>query len=110
MGPNFYPPVPDMTSPEIQSLSDGELYYAIRNGVRFTGMPAWGSDSAEDEWSNWKLVHFIRRLPKITKQELQAMKRLNPKTPEEFEEEAEIERFLSEGEQPKSPAHGQHKH
>ena len=97
MGSNFYPPVPDMTLPDIQSLSDGELYYAIRNGVRFSGMPAWGSDSAEDDWSNWKLVHFIRHLPKITKAELREMKRLNPKSPEELEEDAEAEKFLKQG-------------
>ena len=27
---------------ETQSLTDGELYYTIRNGVRMTGVPAWG--------------------------------------------------------------------
>lgn len=73
MGPNFYPPVPDMTAPVIQSLSDGEMYYAIRNGVRFSGMPAWGSQHGEDDWSDWKLVHFIRHLPKLTKEELSEM-------------------------------------
>lgn len=108
MGPNFYPPAPDMTSSEIQSLSDGELYYAIRNGVRFTGMPAWGSDSAEDDWSSWKLVHFIRHLPKITKEELKEMKRLNPKSPEELEEDRRIEKFLAEGDE--APKQGRHAH
>ncbi|MGH7896881.1 MAG: c-type cytochrome [Candidatus Binatia bacterium] len=78
---------------------------AIRNGIRFTGMPAWGSDHAEEEWSDWKLVHFIRHLPKITKAELREMERLNPKTREEREEEAETESFLSEGKTPKSEEH-----
>jgi mono/diheme cytochrome c family protein len=105
VGSNFYPPVPDMTSPDIQSLSDGELYYAIRNGVRFSGMPAWGSDSAEDDRSNWILVHFIRHLPNITKAELREMKRLNPKSPEELEEDAEAERFLKEGGSTKPSGH-----
>jgi mono/diheme cytochrome c family protein len=75
IGPNLYPPVPDMTADKIQSLSDGELYYAIRNGVRFSGMPAWGShgEEAEGDWENWKLVHFIRHLPRITAEELRAM-------------------------------------
>ena len=77
MGPNFYPPVPDMTSPEIQSLSDGEIYYAIRNGVRFSGMPAWGTEHGEEDWSDWKLVHFIRHLPKISKDELREMEGMN---------------------------------
>jgi len=66
MGPNFHPPVPDMTSREIQSLSDGEIYYAIRNGVRFSGMPAWGSEHGDDDGADWKLVHFIRHLPNLT--------------------------------------------
>ena len=80
-----------------EAHSPTQLYYAARNGVRFSGMPAWGSDSAEDDWANWKLVHFIRHLPKITKAELREMKRLNPKSPEELEEDAEAEKFLKEG-------------
>lgn len=105
MGPNFYPPVPDMTSETIQSLSDGELYYAIRNGVRFSGMPAWGSADADDDWSNWQLIHFIRHLPEVTPAELEEMERLNPKSPEERDEEAEAEKFLGEGEPGKAEGH-----
>src|SRR5713226_8920723 len=41
MGKNFYPKAPDMKEAATQSLSDGELFYAIRNGIRLTGMPAW---------------------------------------------------------------------
>lgn len=26
-----------------QSLTDGELFYVIENGIRLTGMPAWGA-------------------------------------------------------------------
>lgn len=74
MGPNFYPAVPDLTSGEIQSLSDGELYYAIREGVRFSGMPAWGSHGEEGDSANWKLVHFIRHLPKLGEDELREMR------------------------------------
>jgi mono/diheme cytochrome c family protein len=73
VGPNFYPPVPDLTSGEIQALSDAELYYAIREGVRFSGMPAWGSHGDEGDWANWKLVHFIRHLPKLGRDELEQM-------------------------------------
>lgn len=42
IGRNLYPKVPDMTSTDTQQLTDGELFYIISNGVRFTGMPAWG--------------------------------------------------------------------
>src|SRR6266852_4824441 len=42
MGSNMYPPAPDMRERETQELLDGELFYIIRNGIRFTGMPGWG--------------------------------------------------------------------
>lgn len=38
----LYPKAPDMRSEITQSLSDGEIFYIIKNGVRFTGMPGWG--------------------------------------------------------------------
>src|SRR5262245_19367202 len=40
IGQNLYPKAPDMRQSETQSLSDGELFYIIHNGIRFTGMPA----------------------------------------------------------------------
>ena len=69
----LYPPAPDMRESRTQDLSDGELFYLIKNGVRFTGMPGWGG-SDED---NWKLVLFIRHLPQITPQELEFMSEVN---------------------------------
>jgi len=61
-------------------MSDGELFWVIHNGIRFTAMPAWGEgDPVQDEGS-WKLVHVIRHLPQLTPEELNQMKALNPKT------------------------------
>jgi mono/diheme cytochrome c family protein len=62
LGAAFHPPVPDLTEPSIQSRSDGELYYAIQNGIRFSGMPAWGAGGGHAS-SSWALVHLIRHLP-----------------------------------------------
>lgn len=73
MGVNMYPPAPDMRLNTTQSLSDGQLFYIIKNGVRFTGMPGWGG---EDE-DNWKLVLFIRHLPDLSPKELELMKEVN---------------------------------
>lgn len=70
----LYPPAPDMREAVTQDLSDGELFYIIKNGIRFTGMPGWGG-SDED---NWKLVLFIRHLPQLTKQEMDFMSEINP--------------------------------
>ncbi|HEX6943534.1 MAG TPA: c-type cytochrome [Gemmatimonadaceae bacterium] len=88
MGRSLYPRVPDMRKPATQDLSDGELFYIIENGVRLTGMPAWAHEDAND---NWKLVHFIRHQPKITPADLEKMKSLNPKAPDDEPEAAKPE-------------------
>ena len=70
IGKNFYPKAPDMRLPPTQSLTDGELYYIIRNGVRMTGMPAWGNPQDGDlDHETWMLVLFIRHLPQVTSEE-----------------------------------------
>jgi mono/diheme cytochrome c family protein len=92
MGRGMYPPAPDMRLPATQQLSDGELFYIIENGVRLTGMPAWGS--GHDGTDSWKLVRFIRHLPNLTFEERREMERLNPKGPDEIEEERQQEEFL----------------
>jgi mono/diheme cytochrome c family protein len=108
VGQNLYPKAPDMWLPQTQSLSDGELFYIIENGVRLTGMPAWGERGAHDQAPSWELVHFIRYLPMITPAELQEMKALNPRSRKEFEEEEEVRRFLEGRDAPASPP--AHKH
>ena len=57
-------------------------------------MPAWGNGSSNDE-DSWKLVYFIRHLPKMTSQEVEQMKKLNPKSPMEMMEEEQEEQFLN---------------
>ncbi len=95
MGPNFYPPVPDLRDEVIQSMSDGELFYVIHYGVRFTGMPAWGDGEPEKDMESWQLVHFIRHLPDITPEEIAKMKTMNPMTQTEREEQNALDRFLA---------------
>jgi mono/diheme cytochrome c family protein len=96
MGRNFYPPAPDMRNAETQSLSDGELYYIIRNGVPLTGMPAWGDPRlGNSDSQTWALVSFIRHLPTLTPGEVAGMQKLNPKSATEREEEQEEEDFLN---------------
>lgn len=88
MGPKFYPKVPDMTKEATQSQSDGALFATIENGIRLTGMPAFGNGTAESAYGSWGLVHFIRHLPKLTPEEIAEMQKLNPKSPEECLEAA----------------------
>jgi cytochrome c len=98
MGRKLYPPAPDMSLPATQNLSDGELYYIIENGVRFTGMPAWGAGGANDH-DTWHLVLFIRHLPQMSRQDLLNMQNYNPRSPAEMQEEEKENQFLNE--QPK---------
>jgi len=95
IGRNLYPKAPDMRASETQSLSDGELFYVIENGVRLTGMPAWGQEGPHDDEASWKLVHFIRHLPDITPEEVVEMEHMNPRSRRELEEQQEIRSFLS---------------
>jgi len=94
VGKNLYPPAPDMRLPATQQLTDGELFYIIQNGIRLTGMPAWGTGASHDEEDSWKLVHFIRHLPELTLEEKRAIEKLNPKSADELREEEEEEKFL----------------
>jgi mono/diheme cytochrome c family protein len=99
MGRNLYPRSPDMRLPATQQLTDGELYYIIHNGVRWTGMPAWGA--SDDDPDSWKLVLFIRHLPSLAPVELHAMELYNPQSASEREEKEEEQKFLN-GDSPKA--------
>jgi mono/diheme cytochrome c family protein len=94
MGQGLSPRAPDLRLPATQQLSDGTLFYIIENGVRLTGMPAWGTGAAEGEAASWRVVRFIRHLPSLSEAELQRMESLNPKSPEEWREAEEEKKFL----------------
>jgi len=107
MGRRFYPPVPDMRLPATQQLSDGELYYVIHNGVRWSGMPAWGE--AENDPDSWKLVLFIRHLPAMTPEEMRGMEPFNPRSAADRAEEEREEKFLQgEPVEPGAPKENHH--
>ena len=81
-----------------QGLRDGELYWIIENGVRLTGMPAWGDGSGNDQ-DTWKLVHFVRHLNELTDEQLEEMEAFNPRSSTELQEERQDKDFL-EGKEP----------
>src|SRR5580693_139418 len=93
LGRGLYPKPPDLQLPESQKLSDGELFWLIENGVRFTGMPAFSNPGSEDD--SWKLVQFIRHLPRLTVEERIVMERNNPKSPADRLEEQQENDFLN---------------
>lgn len=115
MGVGMYPKPPDMRLPATQSLTNGELFYIIENGIRLTGMPAWGDGTVEGAQGSWHLVHFIRKLPALTQEEIAQMEAMNPRSPGDAAADEEMRKFLAgDDEAPKPapkpmPAHGGHK-
>ena len=100
IGRNLYPKAPDMRLNATQSLTDGEIYAIIQDGIRLTGMPAWGKEGDENDEDSWKLVHLIRHFKDLTPDHLKEMQRLNPKSPDELEEERQEREFLNGGDAP----------
>lgn len=106
-GRNLYPKVPDLTQADTQQLTDGELFYIISNGVRFTGMPAFGGEDSPE--SIWALVSFIRRLPKLTPEEIKQLQEMAEGGKTEMDEKsATPEPAISKGKRATKPhSHGQ---
>jgi mono/diheme cytochrome c family protein len=98
LGHGLYPKPPDLRADQTQKLSDGDIFWIIQNGVRLTGMPAFGGAGSEhdhDVEDSWKLVRFIRHLPALTPAEKLEMEKYNPKGPDDREEEQEENDFLN---------------
>ena len=60
-----YPP--NLWEEDSQEMTDGQLFLVAKEGVRMTGMPAFGVTHSDQEI--WQMVAFIRHLPQITPQE-----------------------------------------
>lgn len=95
MGKSMFPPTPDLKATSTQELADGTLFYVIEHGVRFTGMPAFGTGTLAGEEASWHLVNFVRHLPRLTPEQLEEMAAMNPRPPAEVRQDIEAERFLS---------------
>jgi len=66
----LYPEPPDLAD-VIEELSSEELYWITKNGIKMTGMPAFGPTHSEEEL--WSIVAFLRQLPDLTPEEYKAM-------------------------------------
>lgn len=62
----MYPRAADLTSGQTQQYSDRELFWILKNGIRLSGMPAFGK--VETDEHIWQLVHYIRTLNQSAKQ------------------------------------------
>ncbi len=67
----LYPNPPDLTTDHIvEEFTDAQLYWIIENGLKMTGMPAFGPTHKEDEL--WGLVAVLKKLPQMTPEEYRA--------------------------------------
>jgi mono/diheme cytochrome c family protein len=48
-----------------QERTPAELFWVVKNGLKFTGMPGFGSIGVKDE-EIWKVVAFVKKLPKVS--------------------------------------------
>ena len=63
----------------VQDMTDAELFWVTKNGIRFTGMPAW--DSSHNNQQIWDVVAFMRTSSKVTAADYAAMDRRIPSVP-----------------------------
>jgi mono/diheme cytochrome c family protein len=52
-------------------MSPAEVYWIVKNGIRMTGMPAFGP--THDEATLWAITAFVKQLPTMTPQQYQAL-------------------------------------
>lgn len=56
------PTPPDLTE-TAERLSAAQIFWTIKNGIRMSGMPAWGPTHSDDEL--WPVVAFVQGLPEL---------------------------------------------
>jgi cytochrome c553 len=56
------PPPPDLAT-SMRLWKDRELFWIVKNGIKYTGMPAWAAQQRDDEV--WAVVAFVRHLPQL---------------------------------------------
>lgn len=64
------PHAPDLRI-TVPTYSDAELFWIIKHGIKFTGMPAWPALEREDEVR--RMVAFVRRLPAMSEEEYRTL-------------------------------------
>jgi mono/diheme cytochrome c family protein len=70
---HMLPIPPHLYKEETQDMSDGALFYIISNGIRMTGMPAFGPEHAQEDI--WNMVAVVRELNNLTEQQKQELQK-----------------------------------
>ena len=86
---SMYPPPPQLILDPLDD-PDWHIYYAVRTGVRYTGMPAWEHVLADQDL--WKVTLFLSRLEKLPPGVLQYWKNAYGVSPENRQNEEHDQR------------------
>jgi cytochrome c553 len=54
---------PPLLIPRLAQYEPQELFYIVKHGIKFTGMPAWPAQQRDDEV--WAMVAFLLELPEL---------------------------------------------
>jgi cytochrome c553 len=66
MAKTMLPPPPELTDAS-ERWKDRELFWIVKHGIKYTGMPAWATQHRDDEV--WSLVAFLKVLPMLDARE-----------------------------------------
>jgi mono/diheme cytochrome c family protein len=67
-GKGFNPQPPSLVE-GVADLSDAEIFWITKNGIKMTGMPAFGKNFPDS--TVWEIVSFVHLLPKMSADEYQ---------------------------------------
>lgn len=79
MAVGFNPPAPSFGA-DADDMSAAGLFWVTKNGIRFTGMPAWGPSLSDKEI--WDVTEFLMTLPAMTAADYDAMDARLPEAPQ----------------------------
>lgn len=66
-------PRPPLLAKVADKVSTKEMFWIIKNGIKYTGMPAWGP--THDDNKIWAMVAFVKTLPKLSPEEFKIMQK-----------------------------------
>ncbi len=75
-GHSFYPRVPQFFGDQPPDMPENQDFYIIKNGVRFTAMPAWGNVMADSEI--WQVIHVLTNIKRLPGPVIDELKRPSP--------------------------------
>ena len=64
------PPPPDLRTAS-ETWRDRELFWLVKHGLKYTGMPGWSARDRNDE--QWAMVAFLKRLPQLSSNAFEAL-------------------------------------